>query len=128
MFYMNDKVITVKDIIRVSGGTLISGNENVEIDRYTKDTRLIKENDIYIGIKGENADGNDYIEKAFENGAIGCIIDKLPEEEILEKCKEKIIIYVNDTVGAIQKIAKYKRSLYDIPVIGITGSVRENKY
>ena len=78
---------------------------------------------MYIGIKGENTDGNDYINKAFEKGAMGCIIDKLPSKEVLKKYEDKSIIYVEDSIKAIQKVAKYKRSLYDVPVVAITGSV-----
>lgn len=37
--------------------------------------------------------------------------------------KEKVIIKVENTIKAIQELAKYKRSLYDIPVIAVTGSV-----
>ena len=44
-------------------------------------------------------------------------------EEIKEKYKNKIIIKVNNTIPAMQKIAKYKRNEYNIPVIGVTGSV-----
>ncbi|MCL2384067.1 MAG: UDP-N-acetylmuramoyl-tripeptide--D-alanyl-D-alanine ligase [Oscillospiraceae bacterium] len=120
---MDNKTITIKKIVEVCGGKLISGNENMEPSGYTQDTRAVQENYMYIGIKGENTDGNDYIEKAFENGAMGCIIDKLPNEEVFEKHKGKNIIHVNDSIEAIQKLAKYKRSLYDMPVVGITGSV-----
>jgi len=120
---MKSKKLTVEKIVEVCKGTLISGDKNTELISYTKDTREIKQGDIYLGIKGENTDGNDFIEKAFECGAMGCIIDKLPSSEVLEKYKDKIIIHVENTVTAIQQIAKYKRSLYDIPVVGITGSV-----
>ena len=79
---------------------------------------------------GEKIDGNDFIEQAFLKGAIGCITDKELSEEYLDKYKNsnKVIIKVEDTIKAIQKLAKYKRSLYNIPVIAITGSVRKNKH
>lgn len=32
------------------------------------------------------------------------------------------MVLVSDSVKALQDIAKYKRELYDIPVVGITGS------
>jgi len=105
------------------GGKLISGDEELETYGYTKDTREVKENDIYIGLRGERVDGNDYIAQAFENGAMGCIIDKLPKPEVIEEYKNKVIILVSNTLEAIQKIAKHKRSLYDVPVVAITGSV-----
>ena len=43
------------------------------------------------------------------------------KEKKLEEHKN--IILVEDTIKALQKLAAYKRSLYDIPVVAITGSV-----
>ena len=123
---MDNKIITVNKILEVCNGELISGNKNTDINSYSKDSRDIKDGDLYIAIRGERVNGNDYIEPAFENGAIGCITDDIIDEKILEKYKNKVIIKVKDTVKAIQEIAKYKRSLYNIPVIAVTGSVRKN--
>ena len=121
---MNNKKITVNKILEICNGKLISGDKNLEVDAYSKDSRDIKIGDMYIAIKGERVNGNDYIESAFENGAIGCITDEEIDTKRLEKFPHKIIIKVDNTVKAIQKIAKYKRTLYDIPVIAVTGSVR----
>lgn len=125
---MDNKKITVNKILEICEAELISGNKNLEVNTYSKDTRSINIGDMYLGIKGERVNGNDYIESAFENGAVGCITDENINESILNKYKNKIIIKVDDTIKAIQKIAKYKRSLYNIPVIAVTGSVRQNKY
>ena len=115
--------LNINKIVEISDGTLISGDANREPLGFSQDTRKIRDGYIYIGIKGEHTDGNDYIDKAFENGAIGCIIDKLPSKEILEAHRDKVIIYVKNTIEVLQKIAKYKRSLYNIPIVGVTGSV-----
>ena len=45
------------------------------------------------------------------------------EQNLKEKYKDKTIIQVEDTFEALYEIAKYKRSLYNIPVIAVTGSV-----
>ena len=68
-------------------------------------------------------DGNDFIEEALKKGAIGCIVDKIPSSSIADKYQEKPIIYVENTIEALQKLAKYKREKYNIPVIAVTGSV-----
>ncbi len=121
---MNNKKITVNKILEVCKGQLIVGDKELQINSYSKDSRDIKVGDMYLGIKGERVNGNKYIESAFKNGAIGCITDDEINEDVLEKYKNKVIIKVEDTVKAIQKIAKYKRNMYDIPVIAVTGSVR----
>ena len=78
---------------------------------------------MFISIKTEENKEIEYIKEAFEKGAIGCITEHDISKEILEKNREKIIIKVKDTIKAIQNLAKYKRSLFDIPVVAITGSV-----
>ena len=116
-------MIYIRDIIEKFGGTLVSGNIDLEIKNISKDTRTINENDIYIGIKGECFDGNIYYKEAFDKGAVACIVDNIDISDIDDKYKEKTIVKVDNTLKCIQSLAKYKRSLYDIPVIAITGSV-----
>ena len=114
-------MIYVRDIIEKFGGTLVCGNMDLEVKNISKDTRTIKEEDIYIGIKGESFDGNNFYKDAFDKGAIACILDNI--EEIDDKYKDRTIVKVDDTIKCIQELAKYKRSMLDIPVIGVTGSV-----
>ncbi len=113
------KDIKVKDIIEICKGKLICGDENIICENFSNDTRTIKENDVYVGIKGENFDGNSLYKQAFEKGASVCIL----QNNEVEAVEGKAIIIVEDTIKAIQEIAKYKRSFYDIPVVAVTGSV-----
>lgn len=116
--------LTVKDILEVTNGELIVGNKELECVNFSKDTRKIQRGDIYIGIKGETFDGNKFWKHALEMGANCVIVDNIDfTEEEKEEFKDKTIIKVEDTLKALYKIAEYKRSLYDIPVIAITGSV-----
>ena len=91
---------------------------------YSKDTRQINAGDIYIGIKGENFDGNLFWKEAFQKGAEAVIIQNIDfDAEDLTEFENKTIIKVDNTIEALYKIANYKRKLYDIPVIAVTGSV-----
>lgn len=112
--------IYVKDIIKVCGGKLIYGNSELELKDFSKDTRTIKKGDVYVAIKGENFDGNIFIDDAFEKGATISLTD---DKKYTKEHKNKTLIYVKNTVEALQKLASYKRDLYDIPVIAVTGSV-----
>ena len=114
--------IYVKDLLSICNSELLIGNPNLILQNFSKDTRNIQKGDIYIGIKGENIDGNSFYKEAFEKGASCCILDNIDNIE-LEKYKDKTIIKVDDTIKCIQQLAAYKRNLYDIPVIAITGSV-----
>lgn len=118
------KDIFVKDIIRECNGKLICGDLNTICEDYCRDSRIVKPGDVYLGIKGENFNGSDFYIEALKNGAIGCILqDTAITDEEKEKYRDKFIIIVNNVVEAIQKLAAYKRSLYNMPVIGVTGSV-----
>ena len=116
------KNIYVKDIIGMNNSKLLCGDENLILDNFSKDTRTIKEGDVYLGIKGENFDGNIFFEDALNKGAKACILDNINDIDI-SKYSNKTIIKVDNTVTFIGDLAKYKRSLYNIPIIGVTGSV-----
>ena len=64
---MNNKNINVNKIVEICNGKLLSGEKNIEIESYSKDTRTLKKGDMYLGIKGEKINGNNYIEQAFIN-------------------------------------------------------------
>ena len=118
------KNVTIKEIIELTNGELITGNEDFECENFSKDTRQIQENDTYIGIKGENFDGNAFWKEALEKGAKCVIVENIDfSKENLENFKDKIIIKVKDTFDALYKIATHKRDINNIPVVAITGSV-----
>ena len=118
------KNLKIKEILEITQGELIQGDIEFVCKTFSKDTRTIEKGDTYIAIKGEKFDGNLFWKQALEKGA-ECVIvsDFSDEDQYLEKYKDKNIIKVEDTLKALYKIARRKRSLYSIPVIAITGSV-----
>lgn len=118
------KELKVKDILQICNGRLICGNEDEICSDFSKDTRQIKAGDVYVGIKGDNFDGSLFYEEALKQGAKICILDEIEiSEEICKKYKNVTIVVVKNTIEAIQELASYKRSMYDIPVVAVTGSV-----
>ena len=110
----------VRDIVKLCNGKLINGDENLLLGDFCNDTRKIKTGDVYVGIRGEVFDGNNFYLDAIEKGASVCILDNI---DVIKEYGEVTIVLVDDTVKCIQELASYKRDLYDIPVIAITGSV-----
>tara|TARA_B100000795_G_C22777192_1_gene430575 strand:- start:632 stop:1885 length:1254 start_codon:yes stop_codon:yes gene_type:complete len=80
------------------------------------DTRNIRKNSIFFALKGENFNGNKFVQKAQENGASYCVIDE--EEYYIEG--ETIL--VDNVLKTLQSLASYHRKKLAIPIIGITGS------
>ena len=110
------------DILSVIDGILLKGDKNLLIDNFSIDSRTITNDDIFIAIKGDKFDGNKFVIDVLENNAKGVIYDEDIDIDI-NKYNDKIIIKVKDSIKALQSLASYKRSLYNIPVVAITGSV-----
>lgn len=116
--------LKVRDILEVTKGELIYGELEISCEDFSKDTREIKLGDVYIGIKGEKIDGSTLYKQALKKGARVCILEAVEiPKTIKEEYPGTAIIKVKDSIKAIQDLATYKRSLYKIPVIAITGSV-----
>jgi len=80
------------------------------------DSRSINHGDVFFAIKGPNFDGHKYLDAAFKNGARYAVID---DPNYLGNPN---VLLVNDSVEALQNLARYYRCMLNIPVIGITGS------
>ena len=115
--------IDAKKIKEICNGEIVTKNIDNKIMDFVIDSRNVAEGDCFVAIKGENNNGNQFLEMALEKGASVCLIDEQPDRELVEKYNDRTIIKVENTIKALQEIAKYKRNLYDIPVVAVTGSV-----
>lgn len=98
---------------------------NLEISKIVIDTRKVQDKSCYIGIKGENLDGNKLYMDAFNKGANIVILDnyQISDDDMnYLLANNKMIIVVDDSIIFLGEIAKYKRSLFKNPVVAITGS------
>ncbi len=111
--------ITINEIVQATGGQLICGNGKDEVLDVVTDSRKIGDRLFFVPLIGERFDGHDFISQAFENGAIGCVTEK----DLSIDVKEKSIIKVENTLLAFQAIARCYRNKFQIPFVGITGSV-----
>lgn len=110
--------ISVKQAAEIVNGKLY-GTQGLdsEILGVTIDSRKVENGYMFAALKGERVDGHDYIAKAFELGAVCCIAEKLPEDI------SGTVIIVPDVAAALKILAENYRKRFDIPVIGIAGSV-----
>lgn len=106
------------EIIKATGGTLISGKAYTEFRNISTDSRKISAGDLFIPIIGEKFDGHDFVSSSLESGASGSLTQK-----DINPAGDKVIIKVQDTLRALQDIARYYRAKFNIPFVGITGSV-----
>lgn len=109
----------IKDIVKICNGKLLCGDENIICKGFSIDTRTINKNDIYVGIKGENTNGNLLCHDAIKKGAIACIV----EEDIDITNFNIPIIRVDNSINSLQDLARSVINNFNGIVIGITGSV-----
>lgn len=80
------------------------------------DTRRLNVGDIFWALKGQRYDANTMVEDALNKGA-SAVVTQNPEWQ-----NEPNVFYVPDTLIALQEMASFHRSQFDIPVIAICGS------
>lgn len=110
--------IFLKEIVNAVDGECKYNFNNILIHRVSTDSRKVKNGDLFIALEGENFDGHDYIESAYENGAIAVIVSKpvMIHQDIA-------VILVENTLKALQQLSAYYRIKLSKPVIAVTGSV-----
>lgn len=114
----------VKTLLAATKGKLIAGTPEMKFEGVTIDSRTLEAGQLFICIKGENFDGHDFLEDVIKAKAAGVIVsdaDKLPDASLLERMKA-FVVAVPDTLTALQELAAYHRNLYNLRVIGVTGT------
>lgn len=80
------------------------------------DTRNIERGALFVALKGDNFDGNKYVQKALDEG---CLFALSSDERFINHPQ---VHYANDTLNALQKLANFHRKQFKIPILAITGS------
>ena len=106
----------VTDLEKILNVKKVNITRNLEITGIAIDSRKVKQGDLFIPFLGENVDGHNYIESAFEKGAAASLSLKEDFES------DNNIIYVNDSYEAIQTLAKHYLASLKAKTIAITGS------
>ncbi|GGA84247.1 UDP-N-acetylmuramoyl-tripeptide--D-alanyl-D-alanine ligase [Flavobacterium palustre] len=80
------------------------------------DTRKIQEKSLFVAIKGDRFDANTFAKEALEKGASYVIIDN--EAYYID---ERTVL-VEDSLVALQELAKFHRNYLKLPIVALTGS------
>ena len=111
--------LELSDIAEMCGGEL-RGDSVSTSGMVSKDTRTIGAGDIYLGIRGDNHDGNAFAVQAAEKGAAGAILDRT---EVIERLPKGFpVIVVENSLEALHKLAGAWRDRLSLRVVCITGS------
>ncbi len=105
------------EIAEAVGGQLF-GDENATYSHISTDSRAVGAGTLFVAIRGERFDGNSFIDAAFAAGAT--VVIGNTETVPPAGCA---FIRVSDSVEALGRLAGHHRNGFQIPVVGITGSV-----
>jgi len=135
-------MLTLADVIEGLTEYRWAATESQVISRVTIDSRLAVADSLFVALPGEQVDGHDYLDDAFDRGAIAALVHRAPTTicqilEIEEQSAKKqapdavfpdslilpICLKVTDSLKALQQLATYWRARLNPHVVGITGSV-----
>lgn len=115
-------VFLLKDVLKATNGTLISGKPETAFYGISTDSRSIERGNLFIALKGDHFDGHDFAETVFKEGAAGILIHDDKKISHLQVDKNFTVMKVADTLFALGDLAHAWRKRFSIPVIGVTGS------
>lgn len=110
--------IRLEELARRVEGRVLQGSPSLVFRGYSIDSRLAREGDLFFAIVG-NRDGHDFIPQAAAKGALGAVVSG----NAAAPGKDFALVRVEDTVQALQDLAKSVLADTPVPVVGITGSV-----
>lgn len=115
------ETITVGQLLEAVHGTLLGGSQDIEltVSGVDTDSRDIHPGSLFIPLVGERFDGHAYITSALEAGAAGCLTARVRTDYR----EDKFYIQVGNTERALRDLAAWYKNRFQIPFVGITGSV-----
>jgi len=136
-------MLTLADVIEALTNIRLA-DANTLITEATVDSRQVIPGGLFVALPGEHADGHDFVTDAFQRGASYALIqhevsgdhqtlrltvDKIPDlisgsgYSFPPSREAHVCLLVENTLLALQQIARFWRGKLDLVVVGITGSV-----
>ncbi len=114
----------LEDILKGIDNLKINGDTDINITKVTSDSRKIKENSMFVAIKGFETDGHKYIPDAIRKGVSAIIIEKGADVQKYEIPKNITVIESTNTrlTLALASANFYKNPSKRFDLIGITGT------
>lgn len=111
--------LLLSQLSEMSGATLLAGDTSARALRVCKDTREIRQGDLYVALRGENFDGNNFIAEAASKGAVAALCDAEAPAGLPSGFG---ILSTPDALAALTLLASAWRSRLTLRPVVITGS------
>jgi len=116
------KCYSLQRLIDVLGGKTESLKDSflpVQVSGISTDSRSIGTGEVFFAIRGKNYNGADFVDNAFESGAVLSVVNGNEARKIPPVSP---VVTVDDTVRALGKVAADYRSLFTGKVVAVTGT------
>lgn len=111
--------LSAQQISEILGAKIVAGSGSVEANGVFTDTRKPIAGGLFVALRGDNFNGDQFATAALNAGASIALVQKWEGGEL---DSNKAVIEVQDTLLALQRLAYWWRSQLDIPIVCITGS------
>ena len=110
-------------VAQAAEGRLVSGHsDGPGPRRAVVDSREVQPGDLFVGLVGASADGGEFAAGALEAGAWGALVGPQRADELAGVAGGAVVVAADNTLVALQRLARAWRRELDSPVVGITGS------
>lgn len=113
------KPLSLKTITEYCDGRLVTGDPAVLCGSVNTDSRQIQTGELFFALAGEHFDAHDFVPQVATAGAAAVVVSRTPDNVSSLPCA---VIEVEDTLLALQTLARRHRELTRPLVVGITGS------
>ncbi|MGD9056444.1 MAG: UDP-N-acetylmuramoyl-tripeptide--D-alanyl-D-alanine ligase [Desulfobacterales bacterium] len=116
---------TLADILKATGGELLSGDPMQGFENIGIDSRDIRAQDVFVAIAGDVHDGHTFVKDVVEQGVSGLIVSREKSADLpiaAWQTRQIACVAVADTTRALGDLAAFHRSRTDVPLTAITGS------
>jgi UDP-N-acetylmuramoyl-tripeptide--D-alanyl-D-alanine ligase len=115
--------LSIEEILRATGGTLLQGDPNVYFKGISTDSRTVREGELFFALKGVRFDGHRFAQEALEKKAAGVVIEEERKGDVRwNGYRSKVVILVKDTLRALGDLARERRRRFGTPLVALTGS------
>ena len=108
--------LSLAEVAQITGAEKNSDAE-IFFEGVTTDSRKLNNGVLFVALKGENFNGEDFAETSLKKGAAAVLVSKN-----FNKNLDGVILKVEDTLTAYRQIAGAWRNRFDIPIVAVTGS------
>ena len=110
----------LQNILYKVGLLAVHGTLELELSQVDSDSRTVKQNSVFVAVKGTQVDGHEFIAKAIELGAIAIVCEVMPEDRV----KGVTYVQVKDSHQALALLAAnfYGNPSRELKMIGVTGT------